>query len=221
MKTRTTIGAKTVMAVTGVFLLLFVLGHMVGNLQYFAGKETLNAYAEMLQGLGPLLWIIRLSLLAIFLAHVISAMTVVRRNRAARPVAYACKENLTSTFASRTMLMSGLIVGAFVIYHLLHFTVVLDANLAAIKHPEGGALDVYGMVTAAFSHGPTTLIYVMANILLALHCSHGVQSALQTFGLRSEKCAACQRLTSHAIGALILLGNLAVPLSIHFCNCRA
>jgi succinate dehydrogenase / fumarate reductase cytochrome b subunit len=206
---RTSIGAKGVMAATGIVLLLFVIGHMAGNLQVFAGRDKLNSYAAFLKGLGPALWAIRLFLLACLVAHVRAAVLVVRRSREARPIQYAVRRDQVTGYAARTMLMSGLLVLAFLVYHLLHFTFgVYDPAGAHSSH------DVYGMVIAGFRHVPTTVAYIVAQVLLCLHIQHGASSLVQTLGLRTARCARCADLIGPALAALILIGNLSIPLAI-------
>ena len=135
------ISTKTVMALTGLGLLGFVIAHMLGNLQVFAGREKLNAYAKTLQDLGPLLWVMRGGLLALFVTHVACALRVTMWNKAARPQPYVSAKPQRSTYAGRTMLMSGLIVTAFVVYHLLHLTLgVTHPRLAFLKHGFGTAV---------------------------------------------------------------------------------
>ena len=119
---RTSIGAKAVMAITGAMLFLFLIGHLAGNLLIFKGQDAINSYAQGLQNLGAGLWVIRLGLLAVFLLHIATAMRLHHGNREARPVAYYHEDTVKATWASRYMMMTGLVVLAFVIYHLLHFT---------------------------------------------------------------------------------------------------
>lgn len=209
------IGAKAVMAVTGVLLVLFVLGHMVGNLQVFSGPEKLNTYAALLQGLGGGLWIIRIVLLVVLVAHVRSAMLVVQRTRAARPVQYQARQDLVTSFAARTMLATGLIVLLFVVYHILHLTTgTIDPAGAYGRLDAEGRHDVYAMVVAGFQHVPTTAVYVIAQLVLALHLSHGVSSLMQTLGLRNERNAAKVKLIGPLVSAIVLVGNLSIPLAI-------
>lgn len=212
---RSTIGAKGVMAVTGVILLLFVIGHMVGNLQVFAGREKLNAYAAFLKGLGPALWAIRLLLLGALVLHVWAAVLVTRRSRAARPIAYAVKVDRVTSYAARTMIWSGVLVLAFVVYHLMHFTVgVYDPATAFDGRDAAGRHDVYGMVIAGFRHLPTTIAYVIAQVILCIHVQHGASSLVQTIGLRGRDGAKCSDRIGPALAALILIGNLSMPLAI-------
>ncbi len=218
---RSTIGAKALMAVTGVALLLFVLGHMVGNLQVFGGRDMLNKYAHTLQSLGPLLWVIRGALLAILLLHVWAALQVTRANRAARPVAYEhARQDLATSYAARTMLVSGVVVVLFLIYHVLHFTVgAVDFAGSYGGHADLDGTevhDVYGMVIGGFKHLPTALIYVVANLILVMHIAHGAASLLQTLGFRSQANAGKVRAFGLGFGVLIGIGNLAMPLSIMF-----
>ena len=217
---RSTIGAKALMAITGVILIGFVLVHMLGNLQVFVEPVKLNTYAHFLQGLGPGLWAARLGLLAVFVAHVCAAVTVTRANRAARPVQYAHKKrDLATGYAARTMLMSGVIVLLFVVYHLLHFTVgavdLAGSHGFTTTLADGTpAPDVHRMVVAGFQHVPTAAIYIFANLVLAIHVSHGAASLVQTLGLRRSSNAGIVRAIGIAIGLIVGAGNISMPLAI-------
>src|SRR6266436_9454790 len=117
------VGRKMIVAGTGVILILFVIGHLLGNLQIFLGPDWINAYSQHLRDLGPLLWAIRLFLLCTVTIHIYVTIQLAIANRRARPEAYMDKEHVKATFASRHMVMSGLIILAFIIYHIAHFTV--------------------------------------------------------------------------------------------------
>ncbi len=216
-----TIGAKALMAVTGVLLMGFVLAHMIGNLQIFSEPEKINAYAHFLQSLGPALWIARFGLLALVVAHVWAAIKVTRANRAARPMAYAHqKKNLATSYAARTMIVTGLIVLLFIIYHILHFTAGVvdlagscDLPPAALKDATQ-VNDVYTMVIKGFQHPPTAIIYIVANLLLAFHLAHGAASMLQTLGLRGKENAKLVKTFGIAFGLLIAAGNVSMPLAV-------
>lgn len=211
---KSSIGAKVLMAVTGVLLLLFVIGHMLGNLQVFLGPEKLNAYAATLQGLGPLLWVIRLGLLAIFVVHIAAAAKVVAMSKAARPVPYQRRKDLATSFAARTMLVSGILVLLFVIYHVLHFTVgAIDLAGTYGGHDAEGRHDVYTMVVAGFQHLPTCAIYLVAMTLLCMHLSHGISSLMQTMGLRKAGNAATIDKVGPLAAGVIWLGNVSMPLA--------
>lgn len=212
---KSSIGAKALMAVTGIILVLFVIGHMLGNLQVYLGADALNAYAAKLQSLGPLLWVIRLVLLGTFLAHISAAMRVVKLNKAARPVAYQQQKDQATTFAARTMWVSGVLILLFAIYHVLHLTVgVVDPAGAYGALDSEGRHDVYGMVIAGFQHWPTTAIYTVAMVVLCLHVSHGASSMLQTLGLRRPGNASGFDKIGPALAIILLIGNLSMPLSI-------
>jgi succinate dehydrogenase / fumarate reductase cytochrome b subunit len=207
----TSIGAKSVMAGTGIALMLFLVGHMIGNLQIFLGADQLNSYAAKLQGLGSALWVIRLGLLAILLAHLGSAIRVWRQNQDARPVPYQFPGNVQTSFAGRTMMMSGGIILAFLIYHLLHFTAtVTDPHLAQLRADH----DVYGMVIAGFSNKLTSLSYVAAQVLLGLHLSHGAKSLFQTLGFSRPETCSCYDNFARAFALVITLGNLSIPIAV-------
>lgn len=211
------------MAVTGVMLILFVLGHMVGNLQVFAGAEKLNHYAHFLQSLGGALWLIRGGLLLIFLLHIWAALKVSAVSRAARPVPYAYKKgDLVTTYAAKTMMVSGVIVALFVVYHVLHFTTgsidfagSYTGGLPLFVLADGSEVpDVHRMVILGFQNIPTALTYIVANLFLAVHLSHGAASLLQTLGFRHKNNAATVKKFGIAVGLIVGIGNIAMPLSI-------
>jgi succinate dehydrogenase / fumarate reductase, cytochrome b subunit len=217
---RSTIGAKALMAVTGVMLILFVLGHMVGNLQVFAGAEKINKYAHFLQSLGGALWLIRGGLLLIFVLHIWAALKVSAASRAARPVPYAYKKaDLVTTYAAKTMMVSGVIVALFVVYHVLHFTtgsIDIAGSYGQLTTLADGTEvpDVYAMVIGGFQNVPTALTYIVANLFLAVHLSHGAASLLQTLGFRHKNNAATVKKFGIAVGLIVGIGNIAMPLSI-------
>ena len=208
---RSSIGGKTTMAVTGVLLFLFVIAHLLGNLQIFAGPKALNDYAKMLHDLGPLLWVARIGLLAIFALHVITAIRLSKANKAARPVAYAKESTVQASFASRSMLFSGLSLLAFVIYHLMHFTVgAVHADDVALK---GADFNVYAMVVASFSRMPVVIAYVAFQVLLFLHLNHGLQSFAQTLGWNHARYTPMVKSLSSVLAAAIAGGNILIALA--------
>jgi len=210
------VGRKTVMALSGLGLVGFVIAHMVGNLQVFAGPEKLNAYAKTLKDLGPLLWVARLGLLGLFTLHIGSAFLLVRDNKAARPTPYVRKVEERTTFAAQTMWVSGLIVLAFLLYHLAHYTLHLtNPEFSGADYFDAeGRHDVYRMVVESFSVWWVSALYVVANLLLGLHISHGAASAFQTLGVRHAQLAFLKHGFGHAIGGLVVIGNCSMPLAI-------
>src|SRR5260370_36053135 len=177
-----------IVAVTGIILILFVIGHLLGNLQIFIGPDWINGYSQPLLDLGPLLWAIRLFLLAAVIIHIWVTIHLAIENRRARPEAYVDRHYVKADFASRHMLLSGLIVLAFIIYHLAHFTVrVTDRRFALLKMDPLGHYDVYSMMVYGFQNPYVSAFYVLGLFLLALHLSHVSSSFFQSLGLYNKK----------------------------------
>jgi len=207
------------MAVSGLCLLLFVIGHMLGNLQFFLGPEPINAYANFLQSTPELLWGVRLGMLFMVGLHIWSATSLTLENRAARPVSYDRTHLVAASYASRTMMVSGCIIAAFIIYHLLHYTVQLQAiNLTGqdfrVLHDEKHHHDVYRMMILGFSKPLVSLFYLVAVSLLCLHLSHGVGAMFQSLGLKNRTWGAILDRAGMVIGWVLLLGYASIPLAI-------
>ena len=213
-----TLGGKYVMAVTGLLLFLFTIGHMAGNLQVFLGPDAINTYAQMLKGMPLVLWVVRGGLLTVLLLHVALGILLQSRSSRARPVGYVYNKSRRATWASRSMLPTGLIILAFIIYHLLHFTVGMTHpdHFEKVEMHEGVARhDVHQMVVLGFRKGFVTLTYVIANLLLGLHLSHGATSWFQSLGLNDKRWTPTFRLLAQGLVAAVVLGNVAIPLAIY------
>lgn len=214
------VGKKYVVALTAIALLLFLPAHVIGNLLFFAGPEALNEYAYFLHhmGHGAGVWVFRFGLLAAFVIHIVATVQLARQNRAARAERYAVKTSQRSTLASRTMIVSGLIILAFVVFHILHYTVRVDQGLASLKTMVDGkeGHDVYSMVVIGFENIPVTAFYFIGITLLCTHLAHGVSSVFQTLGLRSRKTASLIEGLGKVYAVAIWLGFLAVPLGVLF-----
>ena len=208
-----TIGKKAVMAVTGVILFGFVVGHLVGNLQIYAGADKVNHYAKFLHSMPGPLWGARIALLVSVVLHVWASFELWLLKREARPVAYKKRANLSSSYASRTMLWSGPIIAAFVIYHLLHFTfgTVLPGGLARL--PDGD-VDVYRNLITGFSQPLVSLFYVVAVTLLGVHLYHGLWSMFQSLGVSHPKYTPRFKQFAAAASVLITVGNISIPVSV-------
>jgi len=209
---------KYLMAATGLVLVAFVLGHMLGNLQMFAGSpDKINRYANFLQSLGEILYAIRLFLLACVVAHVWMAVLLTLENRRARPERYQKDATVQASYASRTMIWSGLIVGAFVVYHLADYTLqVVHPIFKSFEYERNGQRmhDVYAMVIAGFSEPVIAGFYIVAVGMLCAHLSHGVSSMFQSLGLRNEKWRGWLNNFAVLYGWAIFLGFAAVPAAV-------
>jgi succinate dehydrogenase / fumarate reductase cytochrome b subunit len=202
-----TLGKKVLMAVTGIVLFGFVVGHMLGNLQIYLGAERLDAYAHLLQSNKPFLWAVRSALLLIVSVHIIAAVQVWLRNRAARPVKYRVFNPPSVDYAARTMVWSGPILVFFIVYHLLDFTVG-SANPNFIRG------EVYHNVVASFSNPLIAGFYIVANLLLAFHLYHGLWSLFQTFGWDHHRFGWIRRVPALVFSVLIGAGNISIPLAV-------
>ena len=211
---QTSVGRKTLMAITGILLVGFLFGHMLGNLQILMGQDALNSYAEHLQSLGPALWVIRIGLLTLFLTHVYLSIVLKRENSLARPVKYQQDTTVKATIASRTMILSGLVILAFLIYHILHYTMGVVPTAGFTNHDYMGRHDVYTMVVRNFRSLPIALSYVIAVALLSMHLRHAIQSALQTMGFHARGGKGSSEKVSLGLAILIFIGYVIVPVSV-------
>jgi len=214
------IGKKILIALTGIVLVGFVLGHMIGNLLVFAGPEAINEYGHFLQtvGHGMGVWVARVVIFGSIILHVILTVQVTKQNRASREQRYGKQHTQVASKSSRVMILSGLTILAFFIYHILHFTARSFNDYDTYKTMLHGEQvhDVYKMVIAGFSWAPASIFYIVAMVLLASHLSHGVSSLFQTLGLSTEKTRPVFQLIGKAYAALILIGNCSIPIAIYF-----
>jgi succinate dehydrogenase / fumarate reductase, cytochrome b subunit len=211
----TTVGKKIAMAVSGVILIGFVVGHMVGNFKVYQGREIFNHYAEGLRmfGLpffstGQLLWLVRVVLLAAVLIHIVAAFQLTRRARQARAVGYRRYDNdLVFSYASRTMVWGGVIILLFVVYHLLHFTF-------GTAHPNFIHGDAYHNFVVGFSSVPVSIAYIAAMIPLGFHMYHGFWSMLQTLGANNPTYNRYRRPVAVFLAAIVVIGNISFPVAV-------
>jgi succinate dehydrogenase / fumarate reductase cytochrome b subunit len=219
------LGKKYIMAVTGCILFLFVVGHMAGNLQIFFGREVLNHYGHFLQSNPELIWPARFVLLAMIALHIWSAAKLTQENRAARgPQNYAVYVPAAASYASRTMLMSGLIVFAFIVYHLLHFTFrgppelnMTGQNFAQMEYVTAQGVqqhDIYKMMVVGFSQPLVVLFYGLGIALLCLHLSHGASAMFQSLGLKNEGYRPMLDKAARWVAVLIFLGYMSIPAAV-------
>ena len=216
------LGKKYLMAGTGLLLVLFVIGHLAGNLQVFLGDEAINRYGHLLQSNTELLWPVRIILLATIFIHIWSAAKLTRENYVARPVRYVEWKPTAANYASRTMLMSGIIVFFFIIYHLLHYTVMVQAVNLTGKNFDArpdfvdseGRHDIYKMMITGFSQPVVSIFYVVAVGLLCLHLSHGVSAMFQSLGWKKQPYGGCLDRLARWGSVAIWLGYSSIPLAI-------
>jgi succinate dehydrogenase / fumarate reductase cytochrome b subunit len=218
------IGKKLIVAITGLILVLFLGGHMTGNLLVFMGPDAFNEYAQFLHHLlhGAGIWIARIGLLVAVVLHVVATISLTRRNKAARQQ-YEHQATIQASNSSRLMIWSGLTILAFVIYHLLHFTVRVGNEYNNLDlYTDGAYLAATGdvrqnawkMVIDGFRVWYVVLFYLIAMTALCSHLGHGVASIFQTLGLRSKKSASAIQLISQGYAAVIWLGFVSIPVAI-------
>jgi succinate dehydrogenase / fumarate reductase cytochrome b subunit len=215
------LGRKYVMAATGGVMFLFVIGHLLGNLQVFMGPDHINAYAHFLQSNPEIIWPARIVLLVCVALHIWAASTLTQENVAARPVDYAVWEPTAASYAARTMVWSGVIVAVFIIYHLLHYTVMVPAvNLTgrdfAPLLDKQGRHDVYGMIIAGFGNLWVSLFYIAGVGLLCLHLSHGASAMWQSLGWKKNSYAPLLDGVARWGALAIFLGYSSIPLAVLF-----
>ncbi len=204
-----TVGKKVVMAATGIILFGFVLAHALGNLQLYQGREAINAYGAFLHGFihGAGLWVFRSVLFVAVVGHVWAAASLTMANNAARPVGYRMWKAQASTYASRTMRVSGVIILFFILFHLAHFT-------TGQAHPSFVPGDVYRNVVIGFQNPVAAGFYIVANILLGTHLRHGVWSMLQTLGLNHPRYNGLRKSAATAFALAVTLINVSFPVAV-------
>ncbi|HEX4808961.1 MAG TPA: succinate dehydrogenase cytochrome b subunit [Bryobacteraceae bacterium] len=201
-------GKKVVMAVTGAIMFLFIIGHLVGNLQVFEGPDKFNAYGRFLRVEPLVLWAVRLTLIAALTLHIVASVQLALRNARARPAGYAKKQSIGSSYASRTMYWSGPIILAFLIYHLLHLT------FGAIQPESFHEGDVYGNLVAGFQVPYISAWYIFSLILLGFHLRHGVWSMFQSVGFNHPRHTPVLKGAASIFAWVITLGFISIPVAV-------
>jgi succinate dehydrogenase / fumarate reductase cytochrome b subunit len=213
--TRSSVGRKMIVALTGIILMAFVLGHLIGNLQIFLGPDWINGYAQHLRDLGPLLWVIRAFLLLTVILHIYFTVLLAIENRRARPAGYLKKEHVKASFASRHMVASGFIVLAFIVFHLLHFTGrQFNPQFPLLKNDPLNHYDVFSMMVYGFQNVYVSAFYIVGLFLLTLHLTHGASSFLQSLGLNNKKLTPTLASAARIFAWLLFIGYAAIPLAV-------
>jgi succinate dehydrogenase / fumarate reductase cytochrome b subunit len=209
----TSLGRELIMAATGALLIVFVVIHMLGNMKVYQGPDALNSYAARLIG-HPLLWVVRLGLLSVFGVHVYLAFWLARRNRVSRPLGYQRYTAQKGSVFTRHLMVSGLMILAFVVYHLLHFTLgVVDSGNVHLVDAHGRR-DVYSMVVRSFGNPWISASYVVAMVLLGFHLIHGAKSLFQTVGINHESYNRLIAVACAVLVAIIVVGNCSIPILV-------
>lgn len=204
------IGGKAIVALTGLGLVGFLVAHLAGNLLIFAGPQAMADYAEGLRKYPALLWAMRIGLIVISILHVTVAIKLNMNNRAARPVSYVKKDFVKASPASRSMVYTGVLVLAYALFHLAHFTF----RVTSPEIGQFGPWDVYQMAVASFSDPLVAGTYILAMIVMGVHLNHGVSSLFQSLGLNHDKYNGLIRKLGPLLGALLALGFISIPVSV-------
>jgi|SRR5438128_9279395 len=203
------VGKKAVMAVTGLIMLAYLITHVLANLLIFQGPEKINAYSRFLHGTGGALWAARLVLLAAVGLHIVAAVQLASRRRAARPIGYAAgRESQVSTLASRTIRWGGALILVFLVYHILHFTL-------GTVHPSFVEGDPYHNVVAGFSNPLVVLFYEVALVAVGLHLYHGIWSSGRSLGLSSPSPQPLRRQLALALSLMVWVGFTIIPIAVY------
>jgi succinate dehydrogenase / fumarate reductase cytochrome b subunit len=203
------------MAITGLLMVLFVVGHLLGNLSIFAGADGINTYAAKLHSLAAVVWLTRVVMLTAVGFHLVISIQITLENNRANPTPYAVDRKLRTSFAGKNMIWTGLLLGAFIVFHLFHFTVRSIPGVVQIQDTLG-RFDVFAMVADAFGHAITALVYVVAMVSLFLHLTHGIQSTFQSLGLNNPKTMPGFVKFGTALSVIFLIGYGSIPVAIFF-----
>lgn len=203
-----TIGKKAIMAVTGLILFGFLIAHMAGNLQIFLGPEVMDHYAEMLHGTVEILWPARIILLVSVVLHIWASISLSKVKRDARPVAYVKHTNIASSWASRTMMLSGPIVAFFVVFHLLHLTT------GTIQPAPFMPLHAYENLVNGFSVVWVAILYIAVMIFIGFHLSHGIWSLFQSLGFNHPRYTPALKKFAAIFSWILIAGFISVPIAV-------
>lgn len=202
-------------AITGLIMIGFIIGHLLGNLQIFLGPDWVNGYAEHLRELGPLLWAVRVILFITVVLHIYFTVRLAIENKRARPKNYVRKDHVKASYASRHMMVSGLVVFAFIIFHLLHFTGrQFNPQFPLLKSDPLNHYDVYSMMVYGFQNPYVSAFYIVGLFLLTLHLTHGASSFLQSLGLNDKKLTPRLAFLGRLFAWLVFLGYTSIPVAV-------
>jgi succinate dehydrogenase / fumarate reductase cytochrome b subunit len=206
---QSSVGKKVIMAVTGLVMVAYLITHVLANLLVFQGPAKINAYSAFLHGTGGALWAARLVLLVALVLHIVAAVQLAERRQDARPVGYAAgREPQVSTFAARTIRWGGALILAFLVYHILHFTI-------GTAHPDFIEGNPYHNVATGFHNPIVVAVYLIAMAAVGLHLYHGIWSSGRSLGMSPPSPRPLRRTIAVALALLIWLGFTAIPLAVY------
>jgi succinate dehydrogenase / fumarate reductase cytochrome b subunit len=206
---QTAIGKKIAMAVSGIFLLLFLVSHMISNVTVLWEPQHLDDYGAWLRSFGPLLWVARLGLIALAAIHIAAAWQLTQMARAARPEGYARRDTQVASYASRTMRWGGVLILVFLVYHLLHYT-------TGTVHPDFHHGEIGRNLIVGMNVTPVALFYLVAMVALGLHFWHGIWSVFATLGATHPAWQRTRRAVAVGLTILVVGGFILIPLAALF-----
>ena len=213
---RSTVGRKIIIAISGQIMVLFVIVHLLGNSTIFV-PGGINAYAAHLHNLAPMVWGFRLIMFVTAVLHIFFGILVTLENHAAKPLSYEIDKRLKTTFAGANMIWTGLLLGLFVVGHILQFTARITPDISSRLSylSRGDFFDVHSMVVGSFQHGGITLIYLTAMAVLFLHMFHGIQSIFQTLGWNNDRTMPVIMRVSRMAAFIFMIGYGSIPVFIY------
>ena len=219
-KFTSTVAKELAVGVTGIVLIVFILGHLVGNLLLLAGPAVFNAYAARLQGLGELLWAVRFILLVSFVVHIGLAISLALENAAARgETRYeVARPAGRKSFATRMMRVSGILILLFVLWHVYDFAITGDreGDRSFVAGMSEESMGLYGVVFNSFGNPVRSLLYILAVCFAGIHLSHAVASVGVTLGVLADRNTDKVELVARAVGLLVAAGFSFIPLFVMF-----
>lgn len=211
---KTVVGKKIIVAITGLFMIMFLIMHLLGNLQIFSGPDAINQYAALLKSMPKIVWSFRIALIMAVFAHISLTISLTNANKRARPEGYQVKQSRKASFMSRTMMISGLTVLAFIAYHLAHYTIGLVNPEYMQLTDAQGRHHVYNMMVMGFSNPVVSAFYIVAQLLLASHVSHGISSATRTLGLGDQRLYLLIQRIGVIFAGIIAVLYISIPVSV-------
>ncbi len=209
------IGGKIVMALSGAMIILFLMGHVLGNLLIFSSQNSLNTYAYWLQN-SPMLWVFRLTMLLLLMLHSLLAIRLFFQNKSARPVQYAVDSDLQLTLSAKTMIVSGLVIFVFIVFHIIHLTLGWLPS-TSFEVPVGEKMiDVYSNVIRGFQQPGITLFYIFSLLVIGLHLHHAFKSLFQTLGFHHQNFHQALDLLAPVVIILLTLAFISIPVAVWF-----